>query len=262
MKRELVALALLGAVFVSPPLFAQAHGVLFGVRKSATVARLTPPIFMYHDVMDIQPETDPMHQIIAIRPERLEEQFKYLADNKYSTLFISEFVPRVGSWIPEKTVVLTFDDGMSDIYDTVLPLIKKYNIKITVFANPGFNGVNGRMTHAQLRELHTSGLVELGAHTMTHVHMTEVTDDTARIELRDSKEVLEKITGAPVRAFAYPFGEFGYREEKMVADAGFLSAVAADSRYGKNYKDLLSLPRVTIGERTSLKSFVRALRGW
>lgn len=262
MKRELVALALLGAVFVSPPLFAQAHGVLFGVRKSATVARLTPPIFMYHDVMDIQPETDPMHQIIAIRPERLEEQFKYLADNKYSTLFVSEFASKISKKYWQKTVVLTFDDGMSDVYDTVLPLIKKYNIKITVFANPGFDGVNGRMTHAELRELHESGLVELGAHTMTHVHLTEVTDDEARIEIRDSKETLEKITGTKVNVFAYPYGEFGYREEKMVADAGINFAVAADGSHGKNYQNLLSIPRVTIGQKTAFTSFVRALRGW
>lgn len=262
MKRELVALALLGAVFISPPLYAQAHGVLFGTKKTTSTVRLSPPIFMYHEVMDIQPETDAMRQVIAIRPEHLEEQFKYLTDNNYSTLFVSEFVARIDAQFPQKTVVLTFDDGTADVYDTVLPLIKKYNLKITVFANPGFDGVNGRMTLAQLRELHESGLVEIGAHTMRHVDLTAVTDDDARMEIQYSKEVLEQVIGAPITVFAYPFGRFGYREEKMVADEGFRIAVAADDSHGKNYNNLLMLPRVTIGERTSLKSFVRALRGW
>ncbi len=263
MKRELVALALLGAVFAAPPIFAQAHG-FFGAKKSslAPVTRLTPPIFMYHEVMDIQPQTDAMRQVIAIRPNHIEEQFKYLEENNYLTLFVSEFVAKLGTQIPEKTVVLTFDDGTSDVYDTVLPLIKKYQMKITVFANPGFDGTNGRMTYAQLRELSESGLVEIGAHTMRHVDLTAIPDDDARMEIQYSKEVLEQIIGKAVTAFAYPFGRFGYREEKMVADAGFRIALAADSSHGKNYKNLLQMPRVTIGEKTSLKSFVRALRGW
>ena len=261
MKREIVALALLLVVFVSSPLFAEAHGVFSGPHRSARTARLVPAILMYHDVMDIQPETDAMRQVIGIRPEHLEEQFKYLDDNGYNTLFVSEFVSLLGKEIPRKTVVITFDDGLTDVYETVLPLIKKYNIKITVYANPGFNGTNGRMTYPQIKKLHESGLVEIGAHTMKHADLTLADDDEARAEIRYSKQVLQEIIEAPVTSFAYPFGKFGYREEKMVADEGIRIALAADHSHGKNYNNVLSLPRTNIGQKTSLREFIRILRG-
>lgn len=257
MKREFAALALLAAVFISPPLLAQA-------KRNPSAVQIMPAVLMYHDVMDIQQDTSVRNQIIAIRPQYLEEQFRYLYENDYTTLFVSEFQRAIVDHeeIPPKTVVITFDDGTADMYETVLPLIKKYNIKITEFANPGFDGTNGRMTHEQLQEIYKTGLVEIGAHTMDHVNLIETGDDDARMEIRDSKQALEKITGAPVTSFAYPFGKFGYREQKMVADAGFHIAFAADDSHGKSYNDLLAIPRITIGERTPFKVFVRALHGW
>lgn len=257
MKREFAALALLAAVFISSPLLVQA-------KRNPPIIRLTPPVLMYHDVMDIQPQTDPTHQIIAIRPEHLEEQFKYLSENNYSTIFVSQFVHALENHteIPANTVVITFDDGMSDVYETVVPLLKKYNIKITAFVNPGFDGANGRMTREQLREVYESGYVELGAHTMTHQKLTEITDDEARSEIQESRDEIEKIIGAPITSFAYPFGKFGYREEKMVADSGFMFAFAADDSHGRTHEDFLALPRVTVGEHTTLKSFIRTLQGW
>lgn len=261
MKREIAALVLLCAVFVSPPLFVEAHGVFSGTNREAKRHRDMPAILMYHDVMDIQPETDAMRQVIAIMPEHLEEQFRYLEDNGFKTLFVSEFAGLIGSEMPKKSVVITFDDGLTDVYEVVLPLIKKYNIKITVYANPGFNGTNGRMSYAQIKKLHDSGLVEIGTHTMKHANLMLADDDEARAEIRYSKGVLQEIIEAPVTSFAYPFGKFGYREEKLVADEGFRIALAADHSHGKNYRNLLSLPRTNIGEKTSLKEFIRILRG-
>ena len=261
MKREIFALVLLCAAFVSPPILAQAHGIFSGPIGSNRAARIVPAILMYHDVMDIRPETDAMRQVIGIKPDHLEEQFKYLDDNGYKTLFVSEFVGLLEKGVPKKSVVITFDDGLTDVYETVLPLIKKYNIKITVYANPGFNGTNGRMTYPQIKKLHESGVVEVGAHTMKHANLTLADDDEARAEIRYSKEVLQEIIEAPVTSFAYPFGKFGYREEKMVADEGIRIALAADHSHGKNYNNLLSLPRTNIGQKTLLREFIRILHG-
>jgi peptidoglycan/xylan/chitin deacetylase (PgdA/CDA1 family) len=96
---------------------------------------------------------------------------------------------------------------------------------------------------------------------MKHANLMLADDDEARAEIRYSKGVLQEIIEAPVTSFAYPFGKFGYREEKLVADEGFRIALAADHSHGKNYRNLLSLPRTNIGEKTSLKEFIRILRG-
>ncbi len=260
MKREITAIIVLSFVFVTTPFF------VYAKKNSATPRNVTTPsILMYHEVMETDENSGPNLKAFSISPKLLEDEFKYLSDNNYNTPFVSDFFvarERGDGVYPQKTVMLTFDDGTEDVYSVVLPLLKKYNIKITVFANPGFDGTNGRMSYAQLRELSESGLVEIGAHTMTHVRLQEISDDDAREEIIYSKNRLEMITGKPVRAFAYPFGKFGVREEKMVAEAGMSFAFAADESHGKNYTNTLALPRITIGGQESLKTFIRAVRAW
>jgi peptidoglycan/xylan/chitin deacetylase (PgdA/CDA1 family) len=254
-KRQIIALLACGMVIAAPAFFVFAKN---------TKTQPVPAILMYHDVMDVLPTTDDAHKIMAISPTALEKQFVYLRENKYQTLFVSEaiqgFARKTAS--SEKTVVLTFDDGMQDMYDTVLPLIKKYRIKITVFANPGFDGMNGRMTHAMLRDLSQSGLVEIGAHTMTHENLIELADSEAWDQILNSKTKLQQIIGAPVVSFAYPFGAADARVENMVRRAGFVAAVVADDRFGRTYRDQLLLPRTMIGEQTGIQTFVRTLRGF
>lgn len=256
MKREVVALLMLGAVFAVPSVFVHAQ-------LRPNIASM-PSIFMYHEVMDIQKDADRNHAIMSIRPEHLERQFKLLSEQKYNTMFVSDMALawKQGVILPDKSVALTFDDGTQDVYDIVLPLIKKYNIKITVFANPGFNGTNGRMTHEMLKEIHQSGLVEIGAHTMTHERLTRLTKEDAWDQIKDSKTVLEYITGAPVTSFAYPFGQANLSVKKMVRRAGFVVAFAADDRFGRITHDMHMLPRIMIGEKTSPGFFSSALQGW
>lgn len=254
MKRHIFALLILVAVAGIPSMLVHAKKAYSEQRPT-----IAPTIFMYHDVMNILPTTDEAHQRMSISPQRLEQQFKFLKEHNVNTMFVSEFARALSGSAHEKQnlVVLTFDDGMTDVYDVVLPLLKKYHLKITVFANPGFDGTNGRMTSAMLRELRASGLVEIGAHTMTHEHLTDLSDLEAREQILNSKFALERTIQAPVTSFAYPFGETNERITQIVRRSGFITAVAADDRYGKNYRNRLLLPRVMVGEQMSIETFTR-----
>ncbi|MCX6780533.1 MAG: polysaccharide deacetylase family protein, partial [Candidatus Magasanikbacteria bacterium] len=101
-----------------------------------------------------------------------------------------------------------------------------------------------------------------GAHTMTHPHLLTLSDEEARLEIVNSKLLLESIIGAPVTSFAYPFGESSPAIQSFVAYGGFNVAVDADSRYGNNYRNIFQIPRTGISEKTSLSSFIRAVHGW
>ncbi len=118
------------------------------------------------------------------------------------------------------------------------------------------------MTAEQVRQLHASGM-EIGAHTVTHPILARLDPEHAGNEIRDSKNRLEAITGAPVTSFAYPNGKPGldYRREHvgMVRELGFEAAVSTAWGVAHATSDPFQLPRFTPWDRTPGKFLLRLL---
>ncbi len=230
--------------------------------KSTVVLAARTPILMYHMVIEFGPGTSEMNRKISLTPKQFEQQMAYLAQQGFQTLFMRELADNIQKKkvTRRRTVALTFDDGTVDFYETVFPLLQRYKFKATVFANPEFNGTNDRMTHAMLRELHESGLVEVAAHTLSHVNLTELSTQSAAREILDGKITLEHITGVPVYSFAYPFGAYSATVIKMIKQTGFASAVIADERSVLREEKMFTLPRRMVGAGDSMSSFVAKLR--
>ena len=84
------------------------------------------------------------------------------------------------------------------------------------------------LTWEMARQMHASGLVEIGAHTVSHCVLANEADDVVRSELIRGREALESRLGVAVRHFAYPFGgraQAGAREMLLARQAGFATAV-------------------------------------
>ena len=101
------------------------------------------PVLMYHKIGDDK-DND-----AVIREDLFREQMKFLKDNGYNPLTMDQLYDYVvnGAAVPEKPVVLTFDDGYADTYSIVYPLMKEYGFAATVFVNPG--DVGTRLTWEQ-----------------------------------------------------------------------------------------------------------------
>jgi peptidoglycan/xylan/chitin deacetylase (PgdA/CDA1 family) len=116
------------------------------------------------------------------------------------------------------------------------------------------------MTAEQVRQLHSSGM-EIGAHTVTHPILAQLSPERAEHEIRDSKRRLEAITGSPVAVFAYPNGKPGrdYRREHvgMVRELGFEAAVSTAWGVAHATSDPFQLPRFTPWDRTQGKFVLR-----
>ena len=106
------------------------------------------PIFCFHEV----------------EPEPLEAQLKFLTENGYHTIITDELL----SDPPEKSVMLTFDDGWGSLWTVGLPLIQKYGVRIVVFLVAGRIGERHLLTWEQVGEMHKTGLVDFQSHTLTH----------------------------------------------------------------------------------------------
>jgi glycosyltransferase involved in cell wall biosynthesis/peptidoglycan/xylan/chitin deacetylase (PgdA/CDA1 family) len=124
-----------------------------------------------------------------------------------------------------KQVVVTtsWDDG--HVLDVRLSaLLKKYRIPATFYISPRDHefAPEDRLTDEQIQTLSSS--FEIGAHTMTHPRLTEVTDQAAQQEIVDSKHYLERLLKKPITTFCYPGGNYQRKHVSMVREAGFAYA--------------------------------------
>lgn len=128
-----------------------------------------------------------------------------------------------------KSVIVTtsWDDG--HVLDLrMAALLNKYGIKGTFYISPNDReiSVEKRLTDAQIQELARD--FDIGAHTMTHPRLPQVSDEEAEKEIRESRIYLQKVTGQAVATFCYPRGEYVPKHVPMVQRAGFSYARTTD----------------------------------
>jgi len=134
--------------------------------------------------------------------------------------------------LPKKPILITFDDGYVDTLHTALPILREFGMKAVVFvlADPAMKtnswdagkGITQAplMTAEQIIELHAAG-IEIGSHSLTHPHLTELTKERAWEEISRSRVLLEILLNAPVRVFAYPYGDLNAEVRHLVGEAGY-----------------------------------------
>lgn len=164
----------------------------------------TPKALMYHLVLE-----KPYNYStgLFVRPVDLEAQIQALLDAGYIFLFADEY-----GKTKEKSVVLTFDDGYVDNYTELLPILKKYNVKATVYIIGDLvNNHHEYLTKEQIKEMADSGHVQFGCHTMSHPYLTGLNDEEIAKEYTDCKALIKEYTGQDCRSIAYPYGDYNKR---------------------------------------------------
>jgi peptidoglycan/xylan/chitin deacetylase (PgdA/CDA1 family) len=196
------------------------------------------PVLMYHYITS---EESP--QEICVSKQRFEEQIKYLKDNGYKFLTVEDVykLKKDKRKYPRKAVVITFDDGYSDIYYNALPVMKKYGAKGTVFVISDKVGEPMYLNEKELKELHKSGYISIGSHTVSHIELNTVGFERQLSELKLSKEKLEGIIGSTVDHISYPYGKYNEDTLKAAEIAGYTMGFSVDGDYTRSdnkYYDL------------------------
>lgn len=221
-------------------------------------ARRGISILMYHNVYD--PYNPPQTRIDDnyISTENLEAELQYLTSEGYSFPTWEEVRKYIDGEIdlPEKSVVLTFDDGTDGFKKNGIPLLKKYNIPATAFIIVSKNGEKWMADKADYPDLdlesHSYDMHRPGGRIGHGGVMTALTEEQILEDLRMSEQIIKNHN-----AFAYPFGDFddaGYCRN-AVEKAGFL--VGVTTKYGRVYPgdDPYLLPRMRVNGRNSLEAF-------
>ncbi|MGF1673339.1 MAG: polysaccharide deacetylase family protein, partial [Rivularia sp. (in: cyanobacteria)] len=157
---------------------------------------------------------------------------------------------RTGSPLPEKPILLSFDDGYGGHYEYVYPLLKKYNYPaiFSVYTkNMGINTGRSHVTWEQLKIMAADSLVTIAAHSKTHPpDLTKLSDEELVPEIVESKELLENNLGISIRYFTYPTGKNDERVRKLVQEAGYIAALAMndlDEMFAGESENLLTIGR-------------------
>lgn len=210
------------------------------------------PILMYHYVEHVQDEGDTIRQSLNTSPETLTSQIKTLQQANYTFLTASQTAHIINGTIPlpEKAVLLTFDDAYEDFYTDVLPILKRYQIPATVYVITQFLDRPNYMTSQQLTAVRNSGLVEIGAHSQHHYDLPYISPTKATQEISGSKIDLEKKLAIPVYSFAYPSGRYNQEIITLTQDAGYTNAVSTDLGTEQTLNRLFNLYRLRTGGRS------------
>jgi peptidoglycan/xylan/chitin deacetylase (PgdA/CDA1 family) len=181
------------------------------------------PIFTYHSL-------DESGAVTSTAPTIFQKQMEHLWRSGYRALSLATVVEMIRreERFPERTFVLTFDDGYKNVYTHAFPVLQNYGFSGTVFLITDYCGkMNDWAGHspavarrplvswAEVREMSRHG-VEFGSHTATHPDVSILAPARAEQEIRSSKKVIEDKLGVPVTTFAYPYGKYNAPVRQIV----------------------------------------------
>ncbi len=222
------------------------------------------PVLMYHAVA---PDGTENLEETQVTVSKLRRDLEYLQKAGYTTVLPRELLS--GEPLPEKIVLLTFDDGYQNNYDLLFPLLREYGMKAVLSPVVSLTDqeAEGYCTWAMLREMDASGLVEIGSHTYALHNLEnhgmaypageangiqrrrgesrEAFQARVPEDLRRSYERLTQELGRPPVCFAYPFGTVE-PEAQGVLDALFPVSLTTRSGIGDLARGTRRLPRITM----------------
>ena len=184
------------------------------------------PIFLYHYVEYVQ--NDPGRQKLTIPPNILTSQIETLKNDGYSFITPNDLTVALSGRkkLPQKVVMLTFDDGYMDFYTDVFPILQKEQVKAVAYIVPDFLDRPNYMFTFQLKEVAKSPLIEIGSHTMNHYALAGMDTKKATYEISQSRKVLQDMLHLSINSFAYPYGSFDLPAIQIVKDAGYTNALS------------------------------------
>jgi peptidoglycan/xylan/chitin deacetylase (PgdA/CDA1 family) len=214
---------------------------------------------------------------LRVSPEAFEAQIKYLYENGWHSYTMEEAINQNKN-LPLKSVVITFDDGYQDNLKNALPILKKYGFKATIYLVnerhdrdwSGYRKAKNegaglkdepKLSDDEVKELLESGLIEIGAHTLTHANLNNLDTAESKKEICISKSQIESEFNTICHSFAYPFGLYGSKDKKIVADCAYTNAVTTKvGIVDLNNCDPFEIPRVTVSGKDNFFAFYLKLR--
>jgi peptidoglycan/xylan/chitin deacetylase (PgdA/CDA1 family) len=216
---------------------------------------------MYHRVSAAPP---PSQRPLTVRPVDFARQMRWLKQHGYRTITQRELYDALflGKRLGPKPILITFDDGYSDVFHEALPVLKRLDMRATAYVISGrtLRSDTVFLTWHLLRALERDGF-EIGSHTITHRDLTSLSDNEVLRELVQSRRAFERRLGHPVQWLAYPFGAYDSRIERLARRAGYVLAVTTEQGVVQSASRPLALRRLRVLDSTGVAGLAAMLGG-
>lgn len=257
--------------------------------KSLTVSEnqedIKLPIIMYHHML----KEGKLIGDYCITPTQFEEDLKYIKNNGYTTISADDLMEFYENHIdlPEKPILITFDDGYESSFTYAFPLLKKYNMKAIISIIGNYSDLYSNVptceksvsyshiTWDEAKIMQSSGLIEIGNHTY-NLHSIKngikgvvknndnnFYDNVVRNDINKLQEKIEKKLGIKTLIFAYPFGNRNEKTDKILKDAGFKVVFGCEEKVnilkGQSEDELFNMKRFNRPHKYSTEEFFKKI---
>ncbi|HVS47829.1 MAG TPA: polysaccharide deacetylase family protein [Candidatus Dormibacteraeota bacterium] len=249
-----------GAQLLAAGMAIQGHEFFVSRLEIVPVGRrnITLPILMYHYVRN-PPSllSDWAGYKLSVSPADFAAQMDWLSLRGFHPVDFNDVRAYFAGKepLPARPVVITLDDGYSDLYTTAFPILAAHGFKAVAYIVSSFVGQPRYVTASQLVQMDRNG-IEIASHTVDHADLARSSSASTMRELVDSKLWLEHTLGRPVLDFAYPSGKFSARAVAEVSQAGYDTAVTTDGTLlDHSLADRFVWTRVRVGGGETLSEF-------
>jgi peptidoglycan/xylan/chitin deacetylase (PgdA/CDA1 family)/disulfide bond formation protein DsbB len=231
------------------------------------------PILMYHHIADVYPTTNVLDRSLTVTPPLFTEQLDYLKKMGYHTITLNQLMDALyyGGPLPQKPIILTFDDGYDDAYNYAYPILKAHGYSGMFYIITGKVGWRGQASWTQLKQMLANGM-QMGSHTIHHVDMGDTYLESpalAQQEAQIAQITLQNNLGIPIQHFCYPNGGpfkgtnrlLQQEVVALLAKNGYVSATTDPGPTGYLQSSLapLALLRIRVDGRETFPVFVASL---
>ncbi|HXJ34064.1 MAG TPA: polysaccharide deacetylase family protein [Candidatus Eisenbacteria bacterium] len=219
------------------------------------------PILVYHRFGPIV--TDAM----TVTTSTFASHLEYLAGHGYTVIPLRALVGALRGSAPQpppRSVVITADDGHRTVYSEMLPLVRRFQVPVTLFVYPSaISRADYALTWDQLRDLRATGLVDVQSHTFWHPNFRvekrrlapAAYDAFVTNQLVRSRRMLESQLDGSVDLLAWPFGIVDDELAAKAAAAGYMAGFTIERRHVRAGDSLLKLPRYLMTDADRGKAF-------
>lgn len=223
---------------------------------------LKVPILMYHYISQPPADADVYRVDLSVTPDNFRQQLAWLRDNGYTAIDYYDLSLAIVGHIelPEKPVLLTFDDGYLDNYTAAFPLLQEYGYKGTFFIVTDFVdlGREGYMTWPMIEELSRAGH-RIEPHSRTHPDLRDKDRDGLIWELLGSQQTIAAHIGYTPRYFCYPGGDYNAETIQLLRELEYWGAVTTANDTWHGFNERFEWGRLRIRNNTTLAEFANVL---
>lgn len=225
---------------------------------------------MYHRVLEEKPEKESRWHYVTVAEFR--DQMKMIDRLGYTPITFSDYQLFLESklTLPSKPIIITFDDGYLDTLENAVSVLLEFNMRAVIFVMGNRELKTAHwderdnvdtcplMSDEQIRAAEEMGF-EIGAHSLDHYPLTQLSEQNIMYEVNRSKEAIEEVLQKPILTFSYPYGSVDDRVKKIVANSGFAFACGVYSGSAKFSQSMMDFRRLAVNQDTSKFKFLLTL---